>query len=77
MAEVKGGSQLEPRRFSAADNLVTDVDRVLQMRQEHPLLDDQIAHVITPDRQPIFEPEFAQVFRAMQIELAARAFLRA
>ena len=77
MPKVKGGPQLEPRRFSAADNLVTDVDRVLQMRQEHPLLDDQIAHVITPDRQPIFEPELAQVFGAVQIELPARAFFRA
>ena len=77
MPKVEGGSQLEPRRFSAADNLVTHVDGVLQMRQEHALLDDQIAHVITPDRQPIFEPEFAQVFRAMQIELAARALFRA
>ena len=74
MPKVKGGPQFEPRCFSAADDLVTDVHSVLQMRQEHALLDDQIAHVITPDRQPIFEPEFAQVFRAMQIELAARAF---
>ena len=47
------------------------------MRQQDALLDHQIAHVINPDRQSVFESKFPQVIGAVQIELAAGAFFRA
>ena len=47
------------------------------MRQQNALFDHEIAHVINPDRHAVFEPEFAQIFGAVQIELAAGALFRA
>ena len=77
MPEMKRRPQLEPRRLSRPANLVTDVHRVLQMRHRDALLDDKIADVVNPDRHPVFEAKFAQILGALQIELPARAFLRA
>ena len=53
------------------------MDRILQMRKQDALLQDEIAHVISPDWQTVFEPEFPQIIGALQIELTAGAFFAA
>ena len=59
MSKMKSGTQLESRRRSSRDHLVADMDRVLQMRQQHPFLDYDFANVISPDGEPIFESELS------------------
>ena len=77
MPEMERGPQLEPGRFPIPSDPVADVDRILQVRHQDAFLDHQIAHLINPDGQPVLEPEFLEVIRAFQIELAAGALFRA
>ena len=77
MAKLKGGSQFQPGQLRAGGDLIADVNRVLQMRQENALLDHQIAHLVDPNRQAVFETKLAQVIGALQVKLAASALFRA
>src|SRR5436190_2176521 len=47
------------------------------MRKQDTLLEDKIAHAISPDRQTILESKFSQEIGALQIKLSAGAFLPA
>ena len=46
------------------------------MRKNDTLFEHEIAHVVGPNGQTIFQPKLAQIIGAMQIELAAGALLR-
>src|SRR6266700_2686649 len=77
MSKVKRWPQLQSRTAHAFQNAVAHVHRVLQVRKNYPLFQNQIARVIRPNRQPIFESKFAQITRASKIELTASTFLPA
>ena len=77
IAKLKSGSQFEQRACVPFNNTINQMDGVLQVEQQHTLLQHQITDVIGPDRQSIFQSKFAQVFRRSQIELAARPLLAA
>ena len=53
------------------------MDRVLPVRQQDALLDDEAAELVAPDRQAGFQAELGQVVGAVQLELAADALLAA
>src|SRR2546421_1173063 len=77
MAEEKGGSQLEPPALFAFENAIDDVNGVLQMQHQNTFLENEVAHMIGPDRQPIFQAEFMQIIGGTEIKLAAGSFFRA
>ena len=77
MSKVKRRPQLQSRTAHAFQNAVAHVHRVLQVRKNYPFFQNQIAHVIGPNRQPIFESKIAQIARASKIELTAGTFLPA
>ena len=77
MSKMKRRPQLQSRTAHAFQNAVAHVHRVLQVRKNYPFFQNQIAHVIGPNRQPIFESKFAQIARASKIELATGTFLAA
>ncbi len=58
MAEEKGGLQLESRALLTFENAIDDVNGVLQMQHQNAFFENEIAYVIGPDRQSIFEAEF-------------------
>src|SRR6267143_2969897 len=74
MAKMKSGMQFEPRACFAFNNAINEMDRVLQMEQQHTLLKHEITDVICPNWQSIFQSKFMQIFCCPQIELTARAF---
>ena len=47
------------------------------MEHEDAFLKDEIAHMIDPDRQPIFEAEFMQIIGRAKMKLATGALFRA
>src|SRR5215213_2260034 len=53
MAEMKRWSELEAGKFARASDLVTDMNRVLEMRHRNAFLDREIADVVNPDGHPI------------------------
>src|SRR5437588_3364468 len=77
MAEEKGGLQLESRALLSFENAIDDVNGVLQMQHQNAFFENEIAHVIGPDRQSIFEAEFMQIIGGAEIKLATGAFFRA
>src|SRR5256885_12552103 len=77
MPKMKRWTQLESRRLSFRDHLVADMDRILQMRQQHAFLDHDVADMISPNWEPVFEAELSQEIGTFQIELSAGAFFRA
>src|SRR5205085_9073408 len=77
MAEEKGGSQLEPRALYAFENAVDDVNGILQMQHQNTFLEHEVAHMICPDGQPVFEAEFMQVIGRAEIKLATCSLFRA
>src|SRR3977135_1163497 len=77
MPKMKRWPQLQSRRLSFRDHLIADMDRVLQMRQQHAFLDHDVANMIGPDREPFLEAELSQICGAFQIELSAGTLFRA
>src|SRR5205823_1900968 len=77
MPKMKCRPQLESRRFSFRDHLVADMNRVLQMRQQHAFLDHDVANMISPDWESVLEAKLSQIIGTFQIELAAGPFFRA
>ncbi len=77
MPKMKSRAKLEPRTRVAGHDLVADVNGILQVRHCYAFLQHDVADVIDPDWQAVLEPEFAQVLRAFEFELAAGALLRA
>src|SRR5205823_9813772 len=77
MTKAERWTQLETWAFFAAQNSIDHVDGILAVQQEHAFLEDEFAHVIDPDRQPILETELVQIVGRAEIELTAGAFLPA
>src|ERR1700693_3068932 len=57
MPKMKSRTQFKSRRLSFGDDLVADMDRVLQVGQQHAFLNHDFANVISPDRESILHPE--------------------
>src|SRR5947208_13267030 len=77
VAKLECGAQFQARSRLPSENTVTDMHRILQMRQQHALFHDKIADLINPDGETIFEPKFAKIIRAMEVELATGTFFTA
>src|SRR6266513_5655905 len=77
MPKMKCRPQLQSWRLSFRDHLVANMNRVLQMRQQHAFLDHDVANMISPDREPVLEAELRQIIGALQIELSAGTLFRA
>src|SRR6478609_6014659 len=77
MAEEKGGLQIESRALLTFENAINDVNGVLQMQHQNAFFENEIANVISPDRQPIFETEFMQIIGRAEIKLTTGAFFGA
>jgi hypothetical protein len=77
MSKMKRGAQFQARPIRAFEDAVTHMNRVLQVRKQDTLLEHEIAHVISPDGQTIFESKFSQEIGALKIKLSAGAFLAA
>src|SRR5438477_698726 len=77
IAKLKSGSQFEPRAWFPFNDAISEVDGVLQMQQQHTLLQHEITDVICPDWQSVFQSKFAEIFCCPQIELTAGALLAA
>jgi hypothetical protein len=48
---------------------------VLQVGKNHALLQNEVSHMINPNRKTIFEAEFVKIIGAAQIELTTGSFL--
>ena len=64
--------EVEAHSGHRALELVEHVHGVLAVRHQQPFLDDDAAHVITPDRQTGLEPEFCQGHELGVVDCARR-----
>src|SRR5438105_1716427 len=55
-------------------NPITDMNGVLQVRQQNAFLQNNVANVVNPNRQTILQTEFAQVIRAVEMKAATCSF---
>ena len=77
MPEMKSRPQLEARALASRKHTVRNVDGVLQVEEGDSLFQNDIADLVKPDGQAVFQPELAQIIRARQMKLAAGALLAA
>src|SRR5262249_27104132 len=76
-AEVDRRTHLQAYDSIAGDEVVTNVNRILQVRQEDALLDGEAPHLVPPNRQSLLQAKFRQVIGAVQIERSAFPLLAA
>ena len=69
--EMKGRPQFQPWATCPADDPIAYVNGVLKVRKNDPFFQNKIADLIGPNRQPIFQQEFAQKIGALQIDFTA------
>src|SRR5437867_5580577 len=77
MTKVKGGPQFQLRPCRSFENAILHVNGILEMWKKDALLQDQIADMVSPNRETVFEAKFTQEICAVQIELATGAFFTA
>src|SRR5437588_12994010 len=77
MGEEKGGAEVGAAAPFGLENAIDDVNGVLQMQHQNAFLENEVAHMISPDRQSIFEAELVQKISRAQLELTAGAFFGA
>src|SRR5260370_24161545 len=77
MPKVKRGTQLQPRKGCPLQNAVRDAHSVLQVGKNYSLFQKEVARMISPNRQPIFESKFSQIASLLKVKLPASPFFTA